>query len=247
MRGRILVIEPVDIAEDHRSVRFHQARDQGAQRVVVAEADLLDGNGVVLVDDGNHVQLQQAQQRIAGMQVRGAVLRIVACQQDAGRQQALARKRLGIAPRQLDGAHGCRSLQGRRIRRTLLHAQGLQPARDGAARHYDGFHALRAQGGQLGREILQICGIDAPGGVRERRSAHLHHQHALRCVSGIGVHCGPPLLIDVAHSSSNPSNSSSCVSGDSYSNAISRMRTSSPSRAPAFSRARSTPMRLKRC
>ena len=39
------------------------------RRIVVADLDFVGGNGVVLVDDRDHAQAQQRQQRRAGIQV----------------------------------------------------------------------------------------------------------------------------------------------------------------------------------
>ena len=51
---RIAVVKAVDIREDDHEVGIDQARGQRGERVVVAELDLLDSDGVVLVDDGHH-------------------------------------------------------------------------------------------------------------------------------------------------------------------------------------------------
>ena len=50
-----------------------EVRDERGDAVVVAEADLVDGDGVVLVDDGHAAEVEQAQQRLAGVQVLPAV------------------------------------------------------------------------------------------------------------------------------------------------------------------------------
>ena len=50
-----------------------QVGDEGGQPVVVAETDLVVGDGVVLVHDRHHAELQQAQERVAGVQVALAV------------------------------------------------------------------------------------------------------------------------------------------------------------------------------
>ena len=44
------------VGEDHQRVGFDQIGDQRAERVVVAEPDLVDRDGVVLVDDRDHAQ-----------------------------------------------------------------------------------------------------------------------------------------------------------------------------------------------
>ena len=54
VRVRVSVVKPVDVGQDDQQVGIDEARRQRGQRVVVAELDLLDGNGVVLVDNGHH-------------------------------------------------------------------------------------------------------------------------------------------------------------------------------------------------
>ena len=46
-----------------------QVGDEGGEAVVVAEADLVVGDGVVLVDDGHHAQVEQPPERGAGVEV----------------------------------------------------------------------------------------------------------------------------------------------------------------------------------
>ena len=48
--ARVAVVQPVDVGEQHQQVGPHQVRDQRGQPVVVAEPDLVGGDGVVLVD-----------------------------------------------------------------------------------------------------------------------------------------------------------------------------------------------------
>ena len=48
---------------------LQQVRDERGEPVVVAVADLVVGDGVVLVDDRQHAEVEQALQRLAGVQV----------------------------------------------------------------------------------------------------------------------------------------------------------------------------------
>ena len=56
---RVRGVEAVDVAEQDQRVGVDQMGDQGRQPVVVAEADLVGGDGVVLVDDRDDAELQQ--------------------------------------------------------------------------------------------------------------------------------------------------------------------------------------------
>ena len=55
--------------------------DQRGDPVVVAIAQLVTGNGVVLVDDRDAAQFDQAYQRLAGMEVLPAIDEVVRDQQ----------------------------------------------------------------------------------------------------------------------------------------------------------------------
>ena len=47
------------VGEQHQQVGADQVGDEGGHAVVVAEADLVVRDGVVLVDDRHHAQLEQ--------------------------------------------------------------------------------------------------------------------------------------------------------------------------------------------
>ena len=57
---RIGRVEALLVGEQHQHVGFDQVGDQRAERVVVAEADLVGGDGVVLVDDRDHAEARAA-------------------------------------------------------------------------------------------------------------------------------------------------------------------------------------------
>ena len=71
-------VETVDIRERHAEVRRDKAAHKGSQGIVVAKADLVDRNGIVLVHHGHHTELHQAREGVARMQVRGTAGGIVA-------------------------------------------------------------------------------------------------------------------------------------------------------------------------
>ena len=78
---RIGGVEAIDVRKHHAQVRRNQAAHEGRERIVVAELDLVDGDGVVLVDDRHHTQLHEAQQGIARMQIGRTARRVVAREQ----------------------------------------------------------------------------------------------------------------------------------------------------------------------
>ncbi len=57
------------VGEEHEHVGVDEVGDEGGQAVVVTEADLVVGDGVVLVHDRDHAELEQPPQRRACVQV----------------------------------------------------------------------------------------------------------------------------------------------------------------------------------
>ena len=62
---RIGGIEAVDVRKRHAQVRRNQTAHEGRECIVVAELNLVNGDGVVFVDDRHHAQLHEAQQGVA--------------------------------------------------------------------------------------------------------------------------------------------------------------------------------------
>ena len=60
---------PGRVGEQHEQVGGEQVGDQRGQAVVVAEADLVVGDGVVLVDHRHHAEVEQPAERGAGVEV----------------------------------------------------------------------------------------------------------------------------------------------------------------------------------
>ena len=56
---------------------LHEVRHERGETVVVAVADLVVGDGVVLVDDRDDAEVEQAAQRVAGVQVLRAHAEVV--------------------------------------------------------------------------------------------------------------------------------------------------------------------------
>ena len=48
--------QSVDIRQQDQKICTDQRRHHGGQRIVVAELDLIGGDGVILIDDGNGTQ-----------------------------------------------------------------------------------------------------------------------------------------------------------------------------------------------
>ena len=61
--------QPGGVGEQHEQVGAHEVRHQRGEPVVVAVADLVVGDGVVLVDHRDDPEVEQPAQRLAGVQV----------------------------------------------------------------------------------------------------------------------------------------------------------------------------------
>ena len=100
------VAHAFDVGEDDERVGADEVRRQRGEAVVVAELDLLGGDGVVLVDDRHDAELEQRAQREARRQEAPAIAHVVVGEQDlADRDAVRARTR---APSPASGGSGRR-------------------------------------------------------------------------------------------------------------------------------------------
>ncbi len=175
--ARVGVEEPLDVGEHDEQLGGDEPRDQPGQGVVVAELELVDRDGVVLVDDRHHPFREQPLEDVARVEVAAAVLDVVVGEQDLGDLAA------PLLERRLVGLHQP-ALADRRARllpgdvlRPRREPEPLDPERD-RARGDD--HELAPLGGveQVRGERLEVLAVEAPGGVGERVGADLHHHAA---------------------------------------------------------------------
>ena len=85
---RIVVVQSVHIREQHERIGLDQVRHQRGQPIVVAEADLVGGDGVVLVDDRDDAQRQQPFHRPLRVAVVAAPVQVVRGEQHLPDRQA---------------------------------------------------------------------------------------------------------------------------------------------------------------
>jgi hypothetical protein len=153
-----------------------RVRDQGAERVVVAEPYLIGHHGVVLVDHRDHAQLEQRAQRRARVQVTLAVGHVGMRQQHLRGVQAVAAEAALVALHQAHLPHRSRRLQLMHGARPPRPAQALHALGDRAARHQYHPPAQLAQRRDLRRPARDRGGIQASTVVRDEGGADLHHQ-----------------------------------------------------------------------
>ena len=166
-------VEPFDDAEQDEERGLEQVGDQGGEVVVVAEADLGDADGVVLVDDRQAAPLDQGDDGVAGVEVAGAAVEVAGRQQELGRGDAVRRQTV------LPGAHE-KSLADRGTCLELAQVGGpaaqAEPADAGADGPGRDEHDLAAGGTQA----LHLVG-------------QRPHPAAVQRAAGVGQHVGADL------------------------------------------------------
>jgi hypothetical protein len=130
-------------------------RHQGGQAVVVAVADLVVGDGVVLVDDGDHAEVEEAAQRLARVQVLRPHAEVV------GREQHLACEQPVPTEDRAEPLHQSRltdrrhRLQRADVGRPRPHPERREPGGDRARAHQHDLVPVGARSGDLATELEQ--------------------------------------------------------------------------------------------
>ena len=86
------------VGEQHEQLGRHEVGDQGGEAVVVAEADLVVGHRVVLVDDRHHPELEEPLEGGAGVEVLLAHHEVERREQHLPGHQSLGRRRPARRP-----------------------------------------------------------------------------------------------------------------------------------------------------
>ena len=173
--------EPGGVGEHHERVRVEQVGDERGEEVVVAVADLVVGDRVVLVHDREHAEVEQALQRLAGVQVLAAVHEVVRREQHLAADDVVRREDR-VQP--LDEAR--LADRGERLQRADVGGPRREPERGHAGRDRAGEHEHDAvPRGVRGREVaaqLQDRGVvEITALVGDRRRPDLHdREHAPR-------------------------------------------------------------------
>ena len=174
--ARIRVVQPGLVGEDDERVGFHQIGDQRAQGVVVADLDLVGDDGVVLVDHGDHAQIEQRAQRRARVEIPLPVGHVGVREQDLRGGEAVFAKAGLVALREPHLADGGGGLQLVDRARPLAPAQALQALGDGAAGHHQAALAELAQLGDLRAPARDRLRVQAAPAAGHQRGADLDHQ-----------------------------------------------------------------------
>ena len=116
-RGRP-VVEAVDVGEQHEQVGVHEVRDERGEPVVVAEADLVGGHRVVLVDDRDDAELEQPVERALGVAVVRATDDVLGREQHLPDRAAVTREGARVVREQ----HALADARGRLLRGEVARA-----------------------------------------------------------------------------------------------------------------------------
>ncbi len=116
--ARVAVEQAVDVGQQHQQRGADQVGDHGGQPVVVAEGglQLVDADRVVFVDDRHGAELEQRQNRVADVEISGAVVEIVGGEQQLGGVAAVGPQSAVVRLDQValpDGGHGLQLGQSR--------------------------------------------------------------------------------------------------------------------------------------
>ena len=150
---RIGRVQAVEIGQQHEQGSADVVRHERGEAVVVAVADLVGGDGVVLVDDRDGAEGEQPRQRAAGVEVLPAIDEVMRDEQRLGGHEAVRGEGVVPAAHQPRLPGGGDRLQRGDVGRPALEAEGGDAGGDGSRRHDDDVEAAGAQGGDLGSEL----------------------------------------------------------------------------------------------
>ena len=176
MGVRIGRVQAVDVAQQHQQVGLCTAGYDGRQCVVVADGgDLISGNCVVLIDDGQCTQLQKAGQGVLEVHPTLSVLHVHAGEQDLRHSVIVGIEQPVIGVHQLTLSHSGTGLFGGGVlwagrQRKLAYAHA-----DGAGGHQNDLVAFVFQVAQNLDQLFGVADVQPSGGVCQSRSAYFHN------------------------------------------------------------------------
>ena len=176
--GRRLV-EAVDVGQEHQQVGARHRGDTGGQPVVVAVADLVGGDRVVLVDHRHRAPFQELVDGGARVEIAPPLLGVLQGHQHLPGGDAVAAEHLrpGAGERDLpDRRRGLAVLELERPRRQPEHgtAERDRPGRD----HQQVALVARQRGDVLRKRCQPIMMEPSALAVDQERGADLHHNAA---------------------------------------------------------------------
>ena len=129
---RVAGVETVDVGEEHEEIGVDEMGDEGGQVVVVADLDLVHRHRVVLVDHGQHAEVEQGEQGVARVQVPAAIADVLGGEEHLADLDAVALERLLVVPHERGLPDGRRGLLLRDRARPGREAEARRARDDGA-------------------------------------------------------------------------------------------------------------------
>ena len=129
---RVGSVEAVCVREDDQKVGFDGLGDDGAEGVVVSDLDLFDGDGVVLVDDGQCLHVEKTVDGIAEILITNFVLDVVPGDEDLRDDMVKIAEQLVIDVHEFALSDSSRGLFARDVLRFFGEGQFPDAHADGA-------------------------------------------------------------------------------------------------------------------
>lgn len=82
-------IKPVYIRQEHQEVCFQERSHLSRQGIIVSHLNLLNGNGIIFVDNRNSTLFQQDLQGLRGILITSGIRKIILGQQNLSRYDAV--------------------------------------------------------------------------------------------------------------------------------------------------------------
>ncbi len=172
--ARVAVVDAVDVREEDQKVGVDEVGDEGGEPVVVAEADLVRGDRVVLVDDREGAHREELVEGAGGVAVVGAAAHVVGGEQDLADADAVAGEGGGVAGDEEALAHAGGGLLAGEVLGAAAESQGGEACGDGAGGDEDDlFLSAAAALGQDVHECVDPVGVQAACRGGQRGGAHL--------------------------------------------------------------------------
>ncbi len=152
---------------------MHQSRDQRGQEIIVAQADLFDGDGVIFVHDRDHARREQRRDRRTRVLAAAALGQILMRQQKLRDGSSMSAERARPLTHQLDLSGGGRGL-AHRDRCAVKFFKPRASGRDRARGHDDHLASGGDRGVDIGGQAIDHVGAK-PVGVREHGAPDLDH------------------------------------------------------------------------
>ena len=160
MGCRICRVEALDVREDDQRIGIDERRDHRREIVVIPDLDLVDGDGIVLIDDWHGPHREQGKQRIARVAVLVVTHGVLLRQEHLADGLAVLGEELLVDMHEHALADGGNRLLLRDGVRLLREAELAEARRDGARGDEDDLAPLIHEVGQLPQEMVDAVEVE---------------------------------------------------------------------------------------